>query len=552
MRKTENDIRGFSLLAPRGEDGYFDISKTAAGDLSIGYIAESRTKNSTEENAVRNILLRMPTSERIISYRSEIYAELRDDPELCGRLYEIFDAMRFYNSDRMMRSVESTAILDMLTRLKSLESYIGSVLRIREVIEGREFRSEGLRQFAGYVKAIYTDSGFDELMKDITEISDDFSLIRSMTLGVNFDANFCPKGVGILSLNKYPFTDQSILKRFIKYHGRDQLNDDPNRPFFEMEIHDSLDRRASKFQANPPDMMTFDDPLMNNLNSIIERMLPSMTARLRKFLDRYVDVSGKILADLADEFLFYRCFIALEDRLTGIGIPCCRAEISGGDTLIKDFCSVKLAINRMRGEINEDVILNDIEFTKDRTVWILTGPNRGGKTVLTQGIGLAFLLFQSGVFVPAASAEIRPCDGIYTHFPVEEERTVSLGRLGEEAERFSEMCRTAGSGSLLLFNESFATTSHTESLYIAADVLKYLCCIGARTCFNTHMHELAEQADDFGACEKAVCGAVSVVMENDDGKRSYKLSFKKPDGKSYAHEIAYKYGITFEQLIKDK
>jgi hypothetical protein len=37
-------------------------------------------------------------------------------------------------------------------------------------------------------------------------------------------------------------------------------------------------------------------------------------------------------------------------------------------------------------------------------------------------------------------------------------------------------------------------------------------------------------------------------MENDKGKRSYKISYKKPDGKSYAHEIAYKYGITFEQL----
>lgn len=46
-------------------------------------------------------------------------------------------------------------------------------------------------------------------------------------------------------------------------------------------------------------------------------------------------------------------------------------------------------------------------------------------------------------------------------------------------------------------------------------------------------------------------GAVSVVMENNNGKRSFKISYKKPDGKSYAHEIAYKYGITFEQLSKN-
>ena len=132
-------------------------------------------------------------------------------------------------------------------------------------------------------------------------------------------------------------------------------------------------------------------------------------------------------------------------------------------------------------------------------------------------------------------------------FPVEEEKTVSLGRLGEEAERFREICRAATQDSLLLFNESFATTSHTESLYIAEDVLKYLCCLGARTCFNTHMHELAEHCDRLSDSGQAVCKAVSLVMENGDDNR-YKISCRKPDGKSYAHVIAKQYGITFEQL----
>ena len=60
--------------------------------------------------------------------------------------------------------------------------------------------------------------------------------------------------------------------------------------------------------------------------------------------------------------------------------------------------------------------------------------------------------------------------------------------------------------------------------------------------------ELAENADTLSQCDKAICKAVSMVMEGSEGKRSYKIAYKKPDGKSYAHEIAYKYGITFEQL----
>lgn len=65
------------------------------------------------------------------------------------------------------------------------------------------------------------------------------------------------------------------------------------------------------------------------------------------------------------------------------------------------------------------------------------------------------------------------------------------------------------------------------------------------------MHELAENADKISKAADSGYGAVSVVMENKNGKRSFKISYKKPDGKSYAHEIAYKYGITFEQLSKN-
>ena len=66
------------------------------------------------------------------------------------------------------------------------------------------------------------------------------------------------------------------------------------------------------------------------------------------------------------------------------------------------------------------------------------------------------------------------------------------------------------------------------------------------------MHELAENTDKLNSAEGMLGKAVSVVMENDRGKRSYKISYKAPDGKSYAHEIAYKYGITFEQLMDNR
>ena len=548
-RNSLSDIKSFSLLAPNENSGTFRLSGNTANDLSVDFIAESISGSSAEESVLKRILIEMPTDVETINYRRAVYSELRDDEELCQKLYDIFDAMRFYSNDRPANIGGSSTMMEFLMRLRALEGYIGSVMKIKEVIEGHEFKSEGMRKFAEYISDICDNSGFEELAKDISAVGDDVNNIKSITVGINLDHEFYPKETGILSLNKFYFDRQSALRRFVKFHMKDQVSD-KDLMQFSMEMHDNdLRWIHQKYNGLPaPTNRATDTPLMNNLNTIMERMLPSMTSKLKKVLNRYVDVSGQALIKLADELLFYLRFIGLEKKLAEYGIPCCCGEVSDGDTVLRDFYNVKLAVCRIKGIVEEDIVCNDMEFTKERTVHILTGPNRGGKTVLTQGLGLVFLLYQSGVFVPAASARIRPCDGIYTHFPVEEEKTVSLGRLGEEAERFNEICRTAGSDSLLLFNESFATTSHTESLYIAEDVLKYLCCIGARTCFNTHMHELAENADRISDAAASQFRAVSVVMENDNGKRSYKISYKKPDGKSYAHEIAYKYGITFEQL----
>ena len=50
-------------------------------------------------------------------------------------------------------------------------------------------------------------------------------------------------------------------------------------------------------------------------------------------------------------------------------------------------------------------------------------------------------------------------DGVYTHFPADEDKTLDLGRLGEECKRFRELYMETTGDSLLLLNETFATTS---------------------------------------------------------------------------------------------
>ena len=89
--KNLTDIRKFSLLAPDENSIYFKLGANTATDLSVDFITESISGNSTEQSVLKKILLEMPTDEKTINYRREIYSELRDNVELCGKLYDLYE-----------------------------------------------------------------------------------------------------------------------------------------------------------------------------------------------------------------------------------------------------------------------------------------------------------------------------------------------------------------------------------------------------------------------------------------------------------------------------
>ena len=292
-----------------------------------------------------------------------------------------------------------------------------------------------------------------------------------------------------------------------------------------------------------------DDPLMGGLNRVVEEMLSTTVRTLKGKLNKYVNISGYSLTKLIPDFIFYIRWAEYTEKLQKLGQPMCKPEIiDSPDRLMRTtgLYNLKLAVQLEQGKKLE-IIPNDIEFSPEHGIYIMTGPNRGGKTTFTQAVGILFLLAQHGLYVPAESAQISPADNIYTHFPADENRTVNLGRLGEESKRLSEIFSVASKKSVLLFNESLATTSFAEGLYIAKDVVKALRYLGARTIFNTHMHELATDLDTMNALEGDL-NVASLITGIHEGKRSYKVFLAPPEGVSYAHDIAEKYGVTYDQL----
>jgi DNA mismatch repair ATPase MutS len=245
------------------------------------------------------------------------------------------------------------------------------------------------------------------------------------------------------------------------------------------------------------------------------------------------------------------------ERLRNRGLPVCRPQIAPMTERVctlQEAYNLNLALHRLaHPDDAAAIVTNDVQLGDDGRIGILTGPNQGGKTTYTQMVGLCQILAQAGIWVPAARAHISPVDNIYTHFPVAEEVARGTGRFGDETQRLSVIFGRGTRHSLILLNESLASTNSGESLYIAQDIVRVIRRLGARGIFATHLHELAADLDALNASTAGDSRIISLVASrretsDQSSRRSYKIIPGPPLGRSYAREIAEQYGIGYEQL----
>jgi DNA mismatch repair ATPase MutS len=204
------------------------------------------------------------------------------------------------------------------------------------------------------------------------------------------------------------------------------------------------------------------------------------------------------------------------------------------------------------------MVTNPVVFAADAArVWVLSGPNRGGKTTFTRAAGVAQLLGQAGLHVAARAARLSPADAIYTHFPSRESARPGMGRLDDEAERLGAIFRHATPQSMILLNEALAGTSSFEAFDLARGVVRGLRFLGARAIYVTHLHELGAAVAEINATTPGDAPVGSLVAEpgaapSEDGRmqvRTFRVRPGAPHGQSFAADIAEQHGISFPQLV---
>ena len=193
--------------------------------------------------------------------------------------------------------------------------------------------------------------------------------------------------------------------------------------------------------------------------------------------------------------------------------------------------------------LDDDVVPLTAHIGPDWSALVITGPNTGGKTVAMKTVGLAALMHQSGLRVPANEGSALPVfDGIFADIGDQQSISDSVSTFGSHIQNVVKILRHAGPQSLVLLDELGTSTDPEEGSALAKAVIAHLANEGAATIVTTHHRSVAAFADSSDDLMNA-----SFQLDPDTLQPTYEMTIGTP-GRSYAMAVAERLGLPSEIL----
>lgn len=143
-------------------------------------------------------------------------------------------------------------------------------------------------------------------------------------------------------------------------------------------------------------------------------------------------------------------------------------------------------------------VANDCSVGGDEagSLWLLTGPNMGGKSTFLRQNALIIILAQMGSFVPASSACIGVVDRLFSRVGAADDLARGRSTFMVEMVETAAILNQAGRNSFVILDEIGRGTATFDGLSIAWATIEHLHEVNkCRTLFATHYHELTSLAE---------------------------------------------------------
>jgi hypothetical protein len=384
-----------------------------------------------------------------------------------------------------------------------MEMFAESLKKLRKIADdhAKDFRSEGFSRFFSMLTRELDDDYLSKIGGHLKDLKFRKGVLVSAGLGTG------NKGAGY-TLRKPHHTGQSWFRRVFSK---------PSGYTFCISERDEAGARA--------------------LADLRARGINLVADALARSADHILGFFHALRTELA----FYVACVNLHERLVAKGEPVCFPVPFPADARVHSFTGLYDVCLTLTME-EQRVVGSDLN-ADGKDLAIITGANRGGKSTFLRSIGLAQLLMQCGMFVPAGTFSSNICRGLFTHYKREEDQTMKSGKFDEELGRMSDIADNVRPDALVLFNESFAATNEREGSEIAGQITRALLEKRIKVFYVTHLYEFADRF-----CGKKTAKAIFLRAEREtDGGRTFRIVEGEPEDTSYGQDL---YNAIFEKAAQ--
>jgi DNA mismatch repair protein MutS2 len=185
----------------------------------------------------------------------------------------------------------------------------------------------------------------------------------------------------------------------------------------------------------------------------------------------------------------------------------------------------------------DELVPLDLELD-DARLLLISGPNAGGKTVTLKSVGLAALLSQAVIPVPASEAPVLPIfDAVLIDVGDEQSITDALSSFSAHLMHLSAVLDDAGARSMVLLDEIGGGTDPQEGVALARSLLEDLAARGCRVLATTHYGQLKALVEEDDRFRHG-----SMAFDPEQLRPEFELQLDLP-GSSHALAIARRLGL---------
>lgn len=474
-------------------------------DLNLDIILKFMARNDDYiYRTARNVMTNPVVDKELIIYRQEIIADCVRNHDNITQLYEltagvIAEIERYKEGAKRVNSSNLTNHAMAQNTLQQLILLVIGFEKIKKYLDSIyvSFQSRGLTSFYEQLCENYSEDFVKEIKTSIANLyfasaGGEVTISSSVGNGLKFD-NIVINNLGVDAMKKRKIVGKInlMINKFV--HKKVIMLENS-------KIYEDARELESEGMAN------------------IAKLYTGFIQELISFIE-----------SLHFQIAFYLGAANLKKRMSQLHLPQCWPKISEDEREFNFNGLYDLSL----GIYNRETPVCNNLSTEDMKLFIITGANQGGKSTYLRSIGIAQLMMQCGMFVPASSYCNKVFDGIFSHFTRREDTALNSGKLDEELSRMNRILNQITPNSLLLLNESFASTTEKEGTKIALDVVNALYENETRIIMVTHLFEFTKTM-----YSRKLKQAMFMSAERlDDGTRTYKILEREPERTSYGLDL---------------